>query len=123
MADAWWDRPVSRLVHRLFFDHFSDTSFAAEEDGRLVGFLIGFVSQSRAGEAYVHMLGVAPEHRATGLGRELYERFFAVVQERDCTVVRAITSPVNEGSIAFHRSLGFEVEPRDDRVLFVKHLG
>ena len=41
-----------------------------------------------------------------------------------------MTSPVNEGSIAFHESLGFVAErvakdydgPGEDRVLFVKRL-
>jgi hypothetical protein len=27
------------------------------------------------------------------------------------TVVRAVTAPVNTGSVAFHRRMGFEVEP------------
>jgi len=139
VVEEWWGgRPARNLVQRLFFDHFTDTSLAAEVDGKLVGFLIGFVS-SRPGEAYVHVVGVDPEQRGAGLGRELYERFFELVRARGCTVVRAITAPVNTGSIAFHRGLGFELEASDrevdgvpvhrghdvnggDRVLFVKHL-
>jgi hypothetical protein len=33
------------------FEHFPDTSFAAERDDRLAGFLAGFISQSHPGEA------------------------------------------------------------------------
>lgn len=44
--------------------------------------------------------------------------------------MRCVTSPVNQGSVAFHKALGFEVEklaedydgPGEDRVLFVKRL-
>jgi ribosomal protein S18 acetylase RimI-like enzyme len=73
-------------------------------------------------------VGVDPRRRAAGLGRTLYERFFESVRPR--TVVRAVTSPVNERSVAFHRALGFEVERVDgdydgagqSRVLLVRRL-
>jgi hypothetical protein len=49
---------------------------------------------------------------------------------RPRTVVRAVTSPVNERPVAFHRAIGFEVERVDDdydgagesRVLLVRRL-
>jgi ribosomal protein S18 acetylase RimI-like enzyme len=129
VVDEWWGgRSMEPMLPKLFFVHFRDTSFVAEEDGELAGFLCGFRSQTFPDEAYVHFMGVAPAHRGGGLGRELYERFFAAVAPR--TVVRAVTSPVNERSVAFHRALGFEVERVDDdydgrgeaRVLLVKRL-
>jgi ribosomal protein S18 acetylase RimI-like enzyme len=131
VIDDWWGgRRMAPALPKLFFVHFRDTSFVAEDDGgALAGFLCGLRSQTFPDEAYVHFVGVDPAHRGSGLGRMLYERFFAAVRPR--SVVRAVTSPVNTGSIAFHRSLGFEVERVDEdydgrgepRVLFVKHLG
>jgi ribosomal protein S18 acetylase RimI-like enzyme len=129
VLDEWWGgRRMAPLLPKLFFVHFRDTSFVADDDGALAGFLCGFRSQTHADEAYVHFVGVDPGRRASGLGRALYERFFEAVRPR--SVVRAITSPVNTGSIAFHRSLGFEVERVEEdydgrgepRVLFVKRL-
>lgn len=117
VVDQWWGgRQMADMLPRLFFEHFADTSFAAERDGRLTGFLVGFISQSRPGEAYIHFAGVEPAERGGGLGRLLYEAFFQVALARDCAVVRAITSPVNRGSIAFHRRMGFELEPGDAEV-------
>jgi ribosomal protein S18 acetylase RimI-like enzyme len=113
VIDAWWGgRAMAAMLPKLFFVHFRDTSFVAEEDGRVVGFLCGFRSQTFPDEAYIHFVGVAPERRGRGLGRELYERFFAAVAPR--AVVRAVTSPANERSLAFHRALGFEVERIDE---------
>ena len=113
VIDEWWGgRAMAAMLPKLFFVHFRDTSFVAEADGRVVGFLCGFRSQTFPDEAYVHFVGVAPEQRGGGLGRELYERFFAAVAPRP--VVRAVTSPVNERSVAFHRALGFEVERVDE---------
>ena len=140
VIDAWWGgRHMADMLPRLFFEHFTDTSFAAERDGELAGFLVGFRSQSRPGEAYIHFVGVHPGERGHGLGRQLYERFFEAVRAGGCDRVRAVTSPVNRGSVAFHRRMGFDIEPGEsgpdgiavaagydgegrDRVRFVRHL-
>ena len=126
---------MAPLLQRLFFDHFGSTSFVAESDGELAGFLIGFVSPTKPGTAYVHFVGVDPARRGSGLGSELYRRFFAVARETGCRRVECITSPVNTGSVAFHTRIGFRTVPGaqvrdgvdvhpdydgpgDDRVLF-----
>lgn len=131
-VNAWWGgRDMAPMLPKLFFLHFEGTSFVAEDDeGRLVAFLIGFLSQSDDQEAYIHFVGVAPERRGSGIGRELYERFFSVVAAQGRSLVRCVTSPVNEESVAFHESLGFSTEsvakdydgPGEDRVLLVKFL-
>jgi ribosomal protein S18 acetylase RimI-like enzyme len=129
VIDEWWGgRAMAAMLPKLFFVHFRDTSFVAEEDGALAGFLCGFRSQTYPDEAYVHFVGVDPAHRSSGLGRVLYERFFDAVAPR--TVVRAVTAPVNERSVAFHRAIGFEVDRVDEdydgrgeaRVLLVMRL-
>ncbi len=117
VIDQWWGgRPMAGKLPRLFFEHFTDTSFAAERDGRLAGFLAGFISQSRPDEGYIHFVGVDPAARGGGLGRLLYEAFFRAAEDRGCILVRAVTSPVNRGSVAFHRRMGFQLEPGDAEV-------
>ena len=108
-VDGWWGgRRVADKLPRLFFRYFAETSFAVEEDGELGAFLVGIVGRP-AGEAYVHFVGVRPDLRSQGLGRRLYEKFFDEARRHGCRSVRAITSPVNTGSIGFHASMGFEV--------------
>jgi GNAT superfamily N-acetyltransferase len=110
VVDLWWGgRPMSSRMSHVFFSHFAPTSFMLESDGELVGFLLGFLSQSHPDEAYVHFIGVHPAYRRLGLGRRLYERFFAAAQMNGRRFVRSITSPSNELSIAFHRRMGFEM--------------
>ena len=94
-VNAWWGgRDMAPMLPKLFFLHFEGTSFVAEdEEGKLVAFLIGFLSQSDPDEAYIHFVGVAPEYRGSGIGRELYERFFTVVAEQGRSLVRCVTSP------------------------------
>ena len=130
VVDDWWGgRRMAPMLPKLFFVHFRDTSFVAEEDGRIVGFLCGFRSQTFADEAYIHFVGVDPAARGGGIARTLYELFFAAIAPR--TVVRAVTSPANERSIGFHRALGFDVSQVDEeydghgeaRVLLERRLG
>lgn len=127
VADDWWGRPVAHLLPRLFLDHFHRTSLVAETDRQLAGFLIGFLSPSLPDEAYIHFVGISPEHRHRGLARACYERFFDLARSDARCWVRAVTSPVNDASIAFHRRLGFTVThptgtPRDDYVRFALRL-
>jgi predicted GNAT superfamily acetyltransferase len=117
IVDEWWGgRPVRSLLQRLFFEHFNTTSFALVEETNIVGFLIGFKSQSQPNIAYVHFVGVDPAYRGKGLARSLYLRFFDTVQLMGCNEVQCITSPVNKTSIQFHAAMGFNVIPSDDRV-------
>ncbi|MFE1626861.1 GNAT family N-acetyltransferase [Brevibacillus reuszeri] len=137
--DWWGGRQMSDMLPKLFFVHFQPTSFVMEAEGEIIAFLIGFLSQTNPEEAYIHFVGVHPERRGDGVGKELYQVFFQEVKKRGCHTVRCITSPVNKGSIHFHGKMGFEVEAGDkvvdgvrvttnydgrgnDRVQFVKRI-
>ncbi|WP_289139270.1 GNAT family N-acetyltransferase [uncultured Brevibacillus sp.] len=137
--DWWGGRQMSDMLPKLFFVHFQPTSFVMEAEGETIAFLIGFLSQTNPEEAYIHFVGVHPERRGDGVGKELYQMFFQEVKKRGCHTVRCITSPVNKGSIHFHGKMGFEVEAGDkvvdgvwvttnydgrgnDRVQFVKRI-
>ncbi|MBN6055403.1 GNAT family N-acetyltransferase [Nonomuraea sp. RK-328] len=131
VVDDWWGRPIQGVLPRLFLDHFHRTSLVAEDGDALAGFLIGFLSPSVPDAAYIHFVGVHPGRRGGGLARRLYRSFFDLAAAGGRTRVRAITSPLNHGSIAFHRAMGFAVEgpvpdydgPSTDRVVFELHLG
>jgi predicted GNAT superfamily acetyltransferase len=130
VVDDWWGRAAARGLTRLFLDHFFGTSLIAEHGGELAGFLIGFMSPSKPKDAYIHFAAVAPAWRRTGLARSLYEQFFDRARHDGRTVVKAITSPQNGASIAFHRAMGFVASdpiedydgPSLDRVVFVREI-
>jgi|GEM_PF-145352 GNAT superfamily N-acetyltransferase len=140
VINEWWGgRNMRDMLPKLFFVHFRETSFIAELDGEIVGFLNGFFSQTFAEEAYIHFVGVHPAFRQHGVARRLYKRFFDTARAHGKSLVRCVTSPANKTSIAFHLRMGFEIEPGDveadgiaahsnydgkdeSRVLFVKRL-
>ncbi|KYP81994.1 GNAT family N-acetyltransferase [Ferroacidibacillus organovorans] len=129
LNDWWGGRQMTPLLPRLFFEHFQTTSYIVEDKGSLAAFLVGFVSQTHPNEAYIHFVGVNPERRKSGLAKKLYETFFATVRNMGCHTVRCITSPVNEGSVAFHKRMGFSVSvgtdyagPGQDYILFCRDI-
>ena len=123
---SWWTLPGldtpsaarerAALVPRLWLQHFATTSLLAESGGALAGFLIGFLSQDRPDEGYIHFVGVAPDQRGRGIGRLLYERFFELCRRADRHAVRCVTSPTNTLSIAFHEAMGFAIERTGDAI-------
>lgn len=130
---------VLPLFPRHVLRHFRGTQFITLIDGRPCGVISGFLSPAFPDEAYVRIIALAPQARGRGAGKQLYERFFEAARARGRRIVRAITSPGNRTSIAFHRALGFDVEagdsvidgvpamrdyaaPGEHRVLLVKHL-
>lgn len=108
-VDGWWGRPIGAALPRLFLDHFHRTSLVAEDTNGLAGFLVGFPSPDQPDVAYLHFVGVRPDRRGSGLGRALYETFFALVRAAGRHRVHAITAPTNSGSVRFHERLGFTV--------------
>ncbi|WP_117169481.1 GNAT family N-acetyltransferase [Paraliobacillus sediminis] len=137
LRDWWGGRDMS--LPKLFFDHFQNTSFVMEDNNKIIGFLIGFLSQSQDGEAYIHFVGIEPTFRNKGIANSLYNLFFEEVQKQNVHKIKCITSIVNKKSIAFHTRMGFDIVPGDnlidgisvhsdhggegvDRVLFFKEI-
>lgn len=127
VIDRWWAGPTSALAHPLFFHELGDDALVVEEEGRIVGFLLGFVTS--AGTGYIHLVGIDNDYRRRGVGRRLYESFTARAQSRGAQRMKAITTPGNQASIEFHRALGYEVElvadyagPGRDRYVFTREL-
>lgn len=132
----WWGgRDLTWMLPKLFLIHFNTTSFIVEKHDKLIAFLIGFLSPARPMEGYIHFAGVHPDYRRIGLGKFLYNRFLKICKENDRDTIRACTSPINKGSIEFHKKMGFNVlkgnaeiegiqvtldynKPNDPKVLF-----
>ena len=108
-VDDWWGgRRMRAMLPRLWFRHFTALSWIAEtEEGRLMGFLVGFISPDHPEEAYVHMIATNPNRRRRGLGRALYTRFFEDARAGGAERVIVITWPGNQVSVGFHRAMEF----------------
>jgi hypothetical protein len=63
--DWWGGRQMADMLPKLFFQHFQTSSFIAEQDNEMIGFLVGFLSQTYPDEAYIHFVrgasGLSPD--------------------------------------------------------------
>jgi len=129
VLDSWWGGPSGERAHPVFFYELGDQALIAEDEGELVGFLLGFVAPTHPACGYVHLVGIEPDHRRLGVGKALYEHFIGRCRAVGAERIKAITNVGNEGSIHFHQALGFHVEEAADyagrgrsRVVFSKKL-
>lgn len=108
IVDFWGsDRTVS-FHHPMFLYEFGDTAFVIREDTTVIGYLFGFLSQtSRTG--YVHLIGVREHAQRKGIGNLLYAHFIHYLKSVGYNKVKAMTTPGNYKSIAFHKKLGMQL--------------
>jgi L-amino acid N-acyltransferase YncA len=126
-ARYWGERDL-RSLHLIALIHeFPETSLVAKAEDGIHGYIFGFVTPHQL--AYIHLIATREDARGTGLGCRLYEAFATTARAQGATRLKAITTPGNQGSIAFHRRLGFDVRvvadyngPGADRVVFTTNL-
>jgi GNAT superfamily N-acetyltransferase len=114
VIDRWWGGPMATFAHPIFFYELGDNAIVAEEDGRLIGFLLGFISFKEPKTGYVHLVGIHPDYRRRGVGRALYQTFTERCMAVGCKRMKAITTAGNEGSIRFHEAVGWHGEEIED---------
>ncbi len=112
--NAWWGgRNMADMLPRLFFIHFQDSSFVCLDAHRIIGFVVGFVSNVQKETGYIHFVGVDPDYRRRNIARSLYEKFIAHCWGKHVSFIKCVTSPANTASIAFHHSMGFKASSHD----------
>ena len=130
VIDAWSGGMSRALAHPIFFYELGEMArVVLSDDGHLRAFLLGFLAPGSPPVGYVHLVGVDPEHRRHGTGRYLYAWFESECRARGCKTVKAITTLGNEGSLRFHRSIGWDAHevadyagPSMPRIVFTKTL-
>ncbi|HET9347262.1 MAG TPA: GNAT family N-acetyltransferase [Candidatus Limnocylindrales bacterium] len=119
--DDWaGGRTARHLMPRLWFRHFTGTSWVADRgDGRPIGLAIGFVSPDQPTQAVLHLVAVDPRHRRDGVGRELVTRTVADAIQRGAGRITTVAWPDDRPTIAFLEAVGFTLlEPPDGQRLY-----
>jgi len=129
VLDRWWGGPAGQRALPVFLYELGQHALVADDGGEVVGFLLGFLTPASPPTGYVHLVGIHPECRRRGVGQELYRVFADRCLDAGATSLKAIASVGDEGSVAFHRALGFDVEevrdyagPGRGRLVFRKPL-
>ena len=136
--DGFWEHDRTfALHHPTVIREFGDSAFVIKDVDKVSAYLFGFLSQTEP-VGYVHLLAVRRGYRRQGFAAQLYEHFTIFAISHSCKYLKAITSPVNTLSIAFHKSIGMNpigedygagtviknyAGPGKDRVVFIKKIG
>ncbi len=135
--DFWDSDRTMALHHPILIYEFGNSAFIIRDGQKVAAYLFGFLSQTSP-TGYVQLLSVRQGYRKQGLARRLYDHFTGFALAHGCTKLKAITSPVNSLSIAFHKSIGMMPTGEDnidgipvikdysgpgrDRVIFMKDI-
>lgn len=105
--------PVSLEARLAWFDGKMTTGWpvwVAEQDGQVVGWATYGPFREKAGYNLTaeHSVYVREGLRGQGVGQRLMQKLIENARQRGLHVLIGGVDASNEGSIAFHRSLGFE---------------
>jgi GNAT superfamily N-acetyltransferase len=115
LPEFWDGRDTHALHHPFLIHEFGNSAFVIRGGSQVLAYLFGFLSQSEQ-VGYVHTIAVRAAARRRRLAQRLFDHFAGFARQHGCTHIKAITTPSNAGSIAFHKSLGMELlgEPNAD---------
>jgi len=108
LHEFWGARDTRHLHHPFLVHEFGNSAFVIRNGGEVLAYLFGFLSQTEP-VGYVHTVAVRTSARRQGLAGELFGHFVEFARRHGCRHVKAITTPSNLGSIAFHKSLGMRL--------------
>jgi GNAT superfamily N-acetyltransferase len=121
LSDFWDGRDTRHLHHPMLVREFGNSAFVIRDGATVAAYLFGFISQTES-VGYLHLIAVRASARRRRLGGVLFDHFVEFARGRGCKHVKAITTPANAGSIAFHKSLGMQLlgEPNADGIPIVR---
>jgi GNAT superfamily N-acetyltransferase len=121
LPDFWDGRDTRHLHHPMLIKEFGNSAFVIRDGALVVAYLFGLMSQTEP-VGYLHLIAVRASARRRRLGQALFAHFVEFARGRGCKHIKAITTPANAGSIAFHKSLGMDLlgEPNVEGVPVVR---
>ncbi len=105
----WWEDVIARHVRRGRGAS-RRVGFVAEEDGRVVGYILGQVRAFEFGSepcGWIYSVGVHPGRLRRGIAALLFERAVAAFRDLGVSVVRTMVRNDDERLQTFFRSRGF----------------
>lgn len=105
-----WEQRVVYYIRRD-----PDAPKVAEQDGRVVGFMLGEVRGGEFGldepTGWIEFFGVDPDSRGSGVGRRLTEALLEHFRSRGAKVTRTMVAERDREIDAFLRAMGFTPAP------------
>lgn len=85
--------------------HFNDTAIAAKLDGKLVGFVSGYLLPYQPNTLFVWQVVIAEVMRGQGLAKRMLVQLLSDLQGKNIRYIHTTITPDNQASWALFRSL------------------
>jgi L-2,4-diaminobutyric acid acetyltransferase len=95
--------PNTPYAYLLLASDFGRTCLVAEQDGHVLGAVIGYHPPEQPRTAFVWQVGLLPALRGKGMGLELLRRWIALPANQDCEWVTATVADNNAASQALFK--------------------
>lgn len=117
VRDAGTLEPNTAYFYLIFAEHFGDTCLIAEQDGKVLGGIIGYRWPREPESVFVWQIGVTAEARGRGLAKRMLAALLELPGCRDVKWLTATVALDNEPSQrlfrAFARDAGVECRETD----------
>ncbi|GLZ41575.1 diaminobutyrate acetyltransferase [Actinokineospora sp. NBRC 105648] len=113
----------SSYAYLLWCRDFAATSLVAKENGRVVGFVIGFIRPSEPDTAVVWQIAVDAAQRGRGVAARLLDELLTRLGARGIGNLETTITPDNTASVALFSALArrWGAELRRDRLFATTH--
>lgn len=91
--------------------------FVAEEDNKIIGFLLAYETLPFRGTVYVNYIGIHPENQGQGIGSLLYDALIDKTRQNGLKKIKALINIDNPKSIRLHQKTGFSLSDCKEAVL------
>jgi mycothiol synthase len=119
-ADTWGFNPntVEEIAYRIGLPNCSPEDIILRSDAdKVVGYCwtriyVGKEKEPRGGRGRIHMLGVDPDQRSKGIGKEMLLAGLSYMKSKCLRTVEVTVDSKNRAALALYRSAGFQVRTR-----------
>lgn len=95
------------FVLRQLFDISHDYFLVAEEEGRILGYVLGNITKT-SNQGWLLSLGVHPDARGNKIGRQLTKKLVELLENDLSTEICLTVHPDNESAKKIYEVLGFK---------------
>ena len=100
--------PYGEHFFKIMLRYFGNTCYIAEQEGRIVGWVMGFFSQKQTGTYFLWQIGVHPENRGQRLGQQLLKHLEKHLRNTDACRIELTIDPENVASRQLFENNGYE---------------
>jgi diaminobutyrate acetyltransferase len=95
-------------VYKIILRYFGDYCFIAEDNGKIIGFVMGIVPQSISHTYFLWDIGIDSSYQRQGIGTALLKEIENELEKLGFIRIEVTIDPVNTSSQKFFEEMGYK---------------